>query len=78
MFRGDKRWSKITEPDNSPERHIEQPDLDKLREAYHAPSHWELQVERVKGALKSRTFWTVVMALAIVAVLVVGYIGLTS
>lgn len=68
----------MTEPENSEERHIERPDLDALREAYHAPSRWELQWERLKGVLKSRTLWTVVMAIAIVAVLVIGYIGLTS
>jgi hypothetical protein len=68
----------VTEPENSEERHIERPDLDALRETYHAPSRWELQWERLKVGLKSRTFWTVVMAIAIVAVLVIGYIGLTS
>lgn len=68
----------MTEPEDSRESRIERPDLDALREAYHAPSRWELQLERVKTILTSRTFWTVVMALAIVAALIIGYIGLTS
>lgn len=68
----------MTEPEDSRDRHIERPDLDALREAYHAPSRWELQMERAKSILTSRTFWTVVMALAIVVALIIGYIGLTS
>lgn len=63
------------------DRMIEQPDLDALRDAYKSPSRARLRMERLVGALRrtlsNRTVLTVMLAIAIVIVLVVGYIQLS-
>lgn len=69
-------------PQDQPlERMIEQPDLDALRGSYKGPSRARLRVERaissVGRALTNKTFLTVFLAIAIVIVLVIGYMQLS-
>lgn len=83
--RGTKESEKVMSDDRSEEqpldRMIEQPDLQALREAYKGPSRSRLRFERFLGALRraftDRTVLTIIMAIAIVIVLVVGYIQLS-
>lgn len=68
--------------ENQPlDRMIEQPDLQALREAYKGPSRARLRLERFVGALRramtDRTVLTFILAIAIVIVLVLGYIQLS-
>lgn len=56
---------------------VEQPDLEALRDSYKGPSRWALRWERLSQFLKDQTLWTALLALAIVAVLVVGYLAMT-
>lgn len=63
------------------DRMIEQPDLQALRDAYKGPSRTRLRLERFLGAVRraftNRTVLTILLAIAIVIVLVVGYIQLS-
>ena len=63
------------------DRMIEQPDLHALREAYKGPSRTRLRLERMLGAMRraltNRTVLTILLAIAIVIVLVVGYVQLS-
>lgn len=63
------------------DRMIEQPDLDALRESYKGPSRAMLRLSRTGNALKqfftNRTVFTFLLAIAIIAVLVVGYLQLS-
>jgi hypothetical protein len=63
------------------DRIIEQPDLQALRDAHTGPSRSRLRLERFVGslgrALTNRTVLTILLAIAIVAVLVVGYVQLS-
>jgi hypothetical protein len=63
------------------DRMIEQPDLHALRDAYKGPSRTRLRLERFLGAVRraftNRTVLTIILAVAIVTVLVVGYIQLS-
>lgn len=63
------------------DRMIEQPDVQALRDAYQSPSRTRLRLERALGALRrffsNRTVLTILMAIAIVIVLVLGYAALS-
>lgn len=63
------------------DRMIEQPDVQALRDAYKGPSRTRLRLERFLGAVRraftNRTVLTILLAIAIVIVLVVGYFQLS-
>ncbi len=63
------------------DRMIEQPDLHALREAYKGPSRTRLRLERMlRGLVRvftNRTVLTIMMAIAIIVALVLGYIQLS-
>lgn len=63
------------------DRMIEPPDLGALRESYKGPSRTRLKLERFGSALQrtltNRTVLTILLAIAIIVVLVVGYIQLS-
>ncbi len=62
------------------DRMIEQPDLGALRESYKSPSRTRIRLERMTSslgrALTSRSVLAVLLAIAIILVLVVGYLQL--
>jgi preprotein translocase subunit SecF len=53
---------------------FEQPDVEELRKAYHHQSRWSRIGEFLGNVVTSRTTWTVVLALLIIAVLVFGFL----
>jgi hypothetical protein len=55
---------------------FEQPDVESLRKAYYHQSLWSRIGGIVITVLTSRTTWTVILALLILAVLVFGYLAL--
>lgn len=73
--------SEDRETDQPLDRMMEQPDLGPLRESYKSPSRSRLRMERFVSALgrgfTNRSVLTVVLAIAILLVLVVGYMQLT-
>ena len=62
------------------DRMMERPDLGALRESYKAPSRTRLKMERLFSglgrALSNRSILTVLLAIAILLVLIVGYMQL--
>ena len=53
---------------------FEQPDVERLRKAYYHQSLWSRIGEFLAKVVTSRTAWTVVLALLIIAVLVFGFL----
>lgn len=51
-------------------------DVDSLRSSYEQPSRLQLRWTRMTQGLRSRTLLTIILALAIVGVLVLGYYAL--
>ena len=68
-------------PEQPLDRMMERPDLGALRESYKAPSRARLRLERLAAslgsALTNRSVLTVLLAVAILLVLVLGYLQLT-
>lgn len=67
-------------PDQPLDRMMEQPDLGALRESYKSPSRSRLRMERLVSALgrafTNRSVLTLLLAIAILLVLVIGYMQL--
>ncbi len=55
---------------------FEQPDVESLRKAYYHQSLWSRIGGIVTTVLTSRTTWTLILALLILAALVFGYLAL--
>ena len=66
------------QPEDQPsDRMLERPDFEALREKIEHPSRLALRWQRFVNALQSSTLWTVILAMAIIAVLVFAYLQLT-
>lgn len=65
-------------PEDQPsDRMLERPDIGALREKIQQPSRLAVRWERFVNALTNSTLWTVILAMAIIAVLVFAYLQLT-
>lgn len=64
-------------PDQPSDRMLERPDLGALRERFEKPSRLAVRWERFVNALQNSTLWTVILAMAIIAVLVYAYLQLS-
>ena len=56
---------------------FEQPDVERLRKAYYRQSLWSRIGEFLAKMVTSRTAWTVMLALLIIAVLVFGFLNVS-
>ncbi len=56
---------------------LEQPDFGALRERFEPPSRLAVRWERFVNAVTNPTLWTVILAMAIIAVLIFAYLQLT-
>lgn len=59
------------------DRMLERPDFGALRERFEPPSRLAVRWERFLNAVQNSTLWTVILAMAIIAVLVFAYLQLT-
>ena len=81
---GKEEWPKAMSEDRPPDqpldRMMEQPDLTALRDSYKSPSRTRLRMERLFSVLgrvfSSRSVFTLLLAIAILLVLVIGYMQL--
>lgn len=64
-------------PDQPSDRMLERPDFGALRERFEPPSRLAVRWERFLNAVQNPTLWTVILAMAIIAVLVYAYLQLS-